>query len=243
MKQGKDELERVESITTIVVNIGTIISWLFSLFTFFVLAIQPEPISLQGLFELNSAYKILFLVSIFLAYIQVLRRFWLRSKKSLKEIEGTFGSYLFGSLIKFKRPLVLLGFLIIFGVTTIIIFETDIFLASMLCVAGLFGAGYIFIEGKSILEKAKRQFDDDFRKKWLKRVKKQLYQDGYAHTGNFLNLPGDMDEINWAIKTYFDSFEFEQDLVFSQKYLKKDFETYEICEIRFKHVASQLDDE
>ena len=243
MKQDKDELERVESITTIFVNIGTIISWLFSLFTFFVLAVQPEPISLQGLFELNSAYKILFLVSIFLAYIQVLRRFWLRSKKFLKETEGSFGSYLFGSVIKFKRPLVVLGFLIIFGITTIVIFETDIFLASMLCVFSFFGAVYLFTEGKSILEKAKRQLDDDFRKKWLKRVKKQLYQDGYAHTGNFLNLPDDMEEINWAIKTYFDSFEFEQDLVFSQKYIKKDFETYEICEIRFKHVASQIQDE
>ncbi|MBX3037052.1 MAG: hypothetical protein KF758_09070 [Anaerolineales bacterium] len=243
MTQNKQELERVESITTIVVNIGTIISWLFSLFTFFVLAVQPEPISLKGLFELNWAYKILFLSSIFLAYIQVLRRFWLNSRKSSKETEGTFGAYLFSSLIKFKRPLVLLGFFIIVGVTTIIIFETDIFFASMLCVFSLFGTIFLFTEGKEILEKIKRQFDDDFRKKWLKRVKKQLHQDGYAHTANFINLPHDMEEINWAIKTYFELYEFEQDLVFSQKYIKKSYETYEVCEIRFEHVKSQLSDE
>src|SRR3990172_8900161 len=107
MKRTHDNIDKVESFSTIIVNIGTILSWVFTFFTAFVLTSQPQPISLPGIFELGGSYKLIFLSSIFLAYIQLLKRGWENQKRSAKDVEGTFGSYLYGSTIKLKRPLVL----------------------------------------------------------------------------------------------------------------------------------------
>jgi len=240
MKNTHDKLSNVESITTIIVNIGTIISWAFSIFTFFVLAWQPQPITLPGILELSASYKLIFLISIFLGYLQLLKRLWEKSKRTHTEVESSFGSFIYGSVIKFKRPLVLVGFLIIFGVIIIVLFEADLFIAFILIFFGFIGFVYALMERKEISDKAKKKYDDEYRKRWLKRVQAQLYQDGFAHTANFINLEYEIEDINWAIRTYFDIYEFEKDLTFGVQYVEKNYHTYEICEIRFKHVVSQL---
>lgn len=237
MKNNQENLGKVESLSTIIVNIGTIVSWAFSLFTFFVLAWQPEPISLPGILELSASYKILFLVSIFLAYIHLLRRFWEKAKRTHNEIEGSFSSFLYGSVIKFKRPLVFVGFFIILGEILIVFFETNIFFGGLVSFFGFSGILTAILDG-NFQERARKKYDDDFRRRWLKRVKEQLHKDGYACTINFLNLVEEIDEINWAIRTYFDIYEFEKDLTFTLENIVRDNQTIEICEVRFKHVES-----
>jgi len=87
----------------------------------------------------------------------------------------------------------------------------------------------------------KRTYDDEYRKRWLKRVKNELYGSGSASTVDFRNLPGShIDEVNWAIKLYFDLYEFEKDLIFSDRKIEKGLRTYEVCEIRFKHAESHI---
>lgn len=62
----KDTIEKTETWTTIIANVISIGSWLFSFLTAVVLNVQPEPVSLLGLIRINGYYKLLFLVSIFL---------------------------------------------------------------------------------------------------------------------------------------------------------------------------------
>ncbi len=240
MKNSRENLSNVESVTTIFVNIGTIISWAFSIFTFFVLVWQPQPITLPGVLELSAPYKFIFLISIFLGYLQLLRRLWERSKRTHNETEASFGSYIYGSVIKFKRPIVFIGFLIIFEVMLIVLFEANPFLAVILSFVGFIGFVYALLEREEISEKAKKKYDDEYRKRWLKRIQALLYQDGFAHTVNFINLEYNIEDINWAIRIYFDVYEFEKDLTFGLQYIERNYQTYEICEIRFKHVESQL---
>lgn len=244
MKSDLGKLEKVESVSTIIVNIGTIISWIFSVITFFVLASQPEPVTIPGLLELSTSYKILFIISILFGYIQLLRRSWENHRKSGNETEGNFSNYLYGSVIKFKRPLVVLGFVFILGTLFIILLDANAWVTAIACcLVGLFGGGGVFAivsESPYILKRISRRYDYEIRRKWLLRVRNQLHKDGYAHTGNFANLSDDLIEINWAIKMYFDVNEFEQDLVFSQQTIEKDSSVFEVCEIRFKHVASHL---
>jgi hypothetical protein len=243
MKSSQDNISKIESVSTIIVNIGTILSWLLTIFTAYVLTTQTQPISLPGILELNASYKLLFLTSIFLGYLQVLKRSWENQKRTAKEIEGSFASYIYGSVIKFKRPLVFIGFLIILSIIAIVIYTEVIGLGIAFILLGISALITIFLvdDGKNA-EKIKWRYDDEFRKRWLKRVKKQLYQNGYTHTADFVNLSAQIDEINWAIKLYFDYYEFDQDLIFNQRYLKDGFDSYEVCEIRFPHIASQIND-
>lgn len=112
-KYPQDEIGKIESVSTIIVNIGTIMSWLFAAVTAFALISQPQPIEPLGILKFNVWYKFLFLVSVFLGYIQLLRKSWENKKRraSRSSIEGNFGSFLYGSVVKLKRPLVLIGFL------------------------------------------------------------------------------------------------------------------------------------
>lgn len=242
MENKKDNIARIESISTIIVNIGTIVSWALTIFTAYVLTSQPQPISLPGVLELNTAYKLLFLVSAFLGYLQLLKRNWENQKRSSKEVESNFASYLYGGVIKLKRPLVFIGFLIILSIIAIVIFTELIGLGVAIIIIGIATAATIFFSNEPYAERIKWRYDDEFRKRWLKRIKKQLYDDGYATTVDFQNLPMGYDEINWAIKLYFEIYEFEQDLILSQRFIEKKYRQYEICEVRFRHVKSRLDD-
>ena len=242
MDNKKDNIARIESVSTIIVNIGTIASWVLTIFTAFVLTSQPQPISLPGVLELNAAYKLLFLVSIFLGYLQILKRNWETQKRTAKEIEASFGSYIYGSVIKLKRPVVFIGFLIILSIIIIVIFTEVIGLGIAIIIVGLITLGLFIFSDEEYPEKVKRRYDDEFRKRWLKRIKKELYENGRITTIDFQNLPMGFDEINWAIKLYFEIYEFEQDLIFSERFIEKNFTKYEICEVRFRHVKSILDD-
>jgi hypothetical protein len=240
MKQEQGNISKIESVTTVIVNIGTIISWLLTFFTAYVLTSQPQPVTLPGILELNATYKLIFLVSILLGYIQLLRRSWQSQKKSAKDVEETFGNYIYGSVIKLKRPLVLIGFMVILPIIFTVIFTEIIWLAGIIFLFGVvFLLIFFSVNGWVFV---KREFDDDIRKRWLKRIKNQLFKNGYVHTTDFTNLPVELGEINWAIKLYFQIYEFQQDLTYRQKYIKHNFEKYKICEIRFNHVPSQLDE-
>jgi hypothetical protein len=240
MNSENDNVGKVESFSTIVVNIGTILSWIFTFFTAFVLTSQPQPISLPGILELGGSYKLIFLVSIFLAYIQVLRRSWANQKRSSNDVEATFGGYLYGSTIKAKRPLVLIGFVSTLGIIFVLIFTELFALAIIVVFVGIVAIG-IFVNDAEAWGYLKRNYDDEFRKRWLKRIKNQLHQDGRAHSLDFTNLPSvTRDEINWAIKLYFELYEFEQDLIFTKRTVEKNSRTYLQYEIRFEHVPSRM---
>lgn len=233
-----DTIDRAESISTIIVNIGTMISWLLTIFTAFVLTSQPKPISLPGILELGTPYKLLFLSSVFLGFVQLLRKGWENQKRRARDIEGTFGSYVYGSVIKFKRPLVFIGFLVILGITAIVAFTAMPWLGPVLVFIGFIAGPAFFVTDGHIY--VRRLYDDEYRKRWLRRIRTRLYEYGCTVSVDFQNLPTTLSEINWALKLYFDRYEFEQDLVFSKKYIEKGLETYEICEIRFENVPSRL---
>jgi hypothetical protein len=126
----------VESVSTIIVNIGTILYWVLSAVTAVILNLQPQPIILPGFFELGPVYKLIFYTSVFLGYIQLLKKSWENQKRRGKDVEGTFGSYLFGSAIKLKRPLVFIGFLIILGIISVFMFTELAGLAIMIAFLG-----------------------------------------------------------------------------------------------------------
>jgi hypothetical protein len=62
MKNRDENLNRVETVTTIIVNIGTITSWVITVITALTLIAQPQPIVLPGFFELGKPYTITFLM-------------------------------------------------------------------------------------------------------------------------------------------------------------------------------------
>jgi hypothetical protein len=232
----------VESVSTIIVNIGTIIYWVLSAVTAVVLNLQPQPIVLPGFFELGAAYKLIFYVSLFLGYIQLLKKNWETSKRRGKDVEGTFGSYLFGSVFKFKRPIVFIGFITILGIIGVFLFAELSILAFFIALFG-FAAIVSFLVNGGWNDLVQR-YDDDFRKRWLKRVRNRLYENGHANTSDFLDLPDtEVSEIEWAITTYFRIYEFEQDLLFREKFYREGTETIRVFEIRFKHVLSHLPNE
>jgi hypothetical protein len=239
MKRSDDNIGNVESITTIIVNIGTIAWWIFSIFTAFVLTSQPQPITLPGFLELGPRYKLVFLLSILLGYIQLLKRSWEQQKRRGKDIEGSLGGYIYCSTVKGKRPLVLIGFLSILGVVFALVFTEIIPLAVILVfVVPTTVIMFFLYDGWTTV---KRNYDDDYRKRWLKRIRNQLYQDGSTNTFDFLNLPDStISEINWAITLYFELHEFDKDLIFDEGAVERNNRRYNVCEIRFKHVSSSF---
>src|SRR5215212_1545588 len=176
MKRNEEGLGKIESVTTVIVNFGQLllwfgqlISWLLTLFTAFVLTSQPQPISLPGILELGPSYKLVFLLSILLGYAQLLRRDWENQRRRGKDIEATFGSFIYGSTIKAKRPLILVGFISLLSVMFILIFSELIALAVLVVIAGIVVVVSFSLYG--IWATIKRKYDDEFRKRWLKRVK------------------------------------------------------------------------
>jgi hypothetical protein len=241
MKNRDEDLNRVETVTTIVVNIGTIISWIITLITALTLIAQPRPIVIPGILELGKPYAITFLISVLFGYIQLLRHFWRRSGFTKTETENGFASYMYMSIVKFKRPFVLLGFapiLIALAQVEPVGFGFISFLTIIISLSVVF-AGF---EDSS--DNPFRNFvwklDDEFYKRWLKRVKNQLYDCGYVFTTDFANLDIDENQINWAIENYFNRHEFEQDLVLTKRSYRKLLEDHQFLELRFAHLPTRL---
>lgn len=241
MKNRDEDLNRVETVTTIVVNIGTIISWVITLITALTLIAQPQPIVIPGVFELGKPYTIIFLISVLFGYIQVLRHFWRRSGFTKTEAENGFASYLYMSIVKFRRPFVLVGFALIliaiaqvepvgFGIISFVTF--------------IVGFSVIMTGFTDSSDNPIRKFfwklDDELSKRWLKRVKNQLYDCGYVFTSDFANLDIDEHQINWAIENYFNRYEFEQDLVLTKRSHTKLLQDYHFLELRFAHLPTRL---
>jgi hypothetical protein len=230
----------VESVSTIIVNIVTILYWILSAITALVLNLQPRPIVVPGFFELGTTYKFVFYLSLFFGYIHLLRRSWETQKRRGKDVEGTFAGYLFGSVIRLKRPIVLIGFLVVLGLIGAFVGAELPLLLLIIAIVGFALTMTFFIEGSG-WEGLKRRFDDDYRKHWLKRVRNKLYENGSTNTLDFLNLPSsDTDEIEWALNLYFQLYEFEQGLIFRERSYERGLRRVTVREIRFKHVPSHL---
>lgn len=241
MKSREEDLNRVEAVTTIIVNIGTIISWIITLVTALTLIAQPQPIVIPGIFELGKPYTIAFLISVLFGYIQVLRHFWRRSGFTKTETENGFGSYLYMSIVKFKRPFVLIGFALIL-ITIAQVEPVGFGIVSAITLIISFGVIMAGFEGSSDnpIRKFFWKLDDEFSKRWLKRVKNQLYDCGYVFTSDFANLDIDENQINWAIENYFNRYEFEQDLVLTKRSYRKLLEDHQFLELRFAHLPTRL---
>jgi len=237
MKSHDEGLNKVESVTTIIVNIGTIVSWVITLITAMTLIAQPQPLAIPGLFEFGKPYTITFLVSILFGYLQVLRHFWHRSRHRKSEAESSFSSYLYASIIKFKRPFVLVGFaLILIPLFQVEPAGTAIVLFFML----FFGGGYLLYLRLDEPEKFKWKLDDEFSKRWLTRIRNQLHDCGYVFTDDFDNLYVGDDEVNLAIESYFSRYEFEQDLILTKRAVRGLVETRYFLELRFSHLPTRL---
>lgn len=237
MKNRDEGLSKVESITTIIVNVGTIVSWVITLITAVTLIAQPQPIVIPGVFELGKPYALTFLVSVLFGYLQVLRNFWHRSRLTNSEAESSFGSYLYASIVKFKRPFILVGFAFILiplgqlepvGVSVVLI------------IFFLIGGTYLLYLRLEKPEKFRWTLDDEFSKRWLKRVRNQLHDYGYVFTSDFNNLNIYEDEVNFAIENYFHRYEFEQGLVLTKHSYKRLFEDHYFLELRFDHLPTRL---
>jgi len=237
MKNHDEGLSRAESVTTIIVNIGTIVSWIITLITAVTLIAQPQPIVIPGAFELGKPYALTFLVSILFGYIQVLRNFWNRSRFTKSETESSFASYLYASIVKFKRPFVLVGFALI--LIPLIQLE-PVGVSGFLILAIIFGSGYLLYLRLNEPEKFRWIFDNEFSTRWLKRVRNQLHECGYVFTSDFNNLRVNEDEANWAIESYFRRYEFEQGLVLTKHFYRKIFEDHYFLELRFDHLPTRL---
>ncbi|MCL4275410.1 MAG: hypothetical protein KJZ77_16175 [Anaerolineales bacterium] len=243
MKSKDETLGKFETITTIIVNLGTIISWVITFITAFALMVQPTPISLPGFFELGKPYKLIFLISILFGYLQLLRRFWRNSKMTKADSENNFSSYLYGSIFKLKRPFVIIGFAVIFiQLYQVEPTTTSIFLAISLLTCGIIAYAMFDEDSPADIKKVVWQIDDEFNKRWIKRVKSQLHDKGYAFTSDFSNLGIDLDEVNWAIEFYFNRYEFEQDLILTKRWYKEQFEEKLFLELRYNHLPTRLKD-
>jgi hypothetical protein len=239
MKNRDEELSKVESVTTIIVNIGTILSWIITLITAVTLIAQPQPVVIPGAFELGKPYTLTFLVSILFGYLQMLRHFWHRSRFTKSESESSFISYLFASIVRFKRPFVLIGFVLIL----IPLFQVEPFgllFITILVVA--FGGGSLLHTGLEAPEILKWKLDDEHAKRWLKRVRNRLHEYGYVLSTDFNNLHVDRDAVNYAIENYFDRYEFEQRLVLTKLDISKPLETEPVyfLEVRYSHLPTKM---
>ena len=102
-----------------------------------------------------------------------------------------------------------------------------------LCISFVFS---VFIDdGYLIWQRFFWGLDDELYKRWAKRIKKLLYNNGYVFTSDFDHLGVEQDKVNWAIETYFNRHEFEQDLVLS-KYLEGE----DFFELRFDNLPTRL---
>lgn len=207
----KDAIEKAETWTNIIANVISIGSWLFSFLMAVVLNVQPEPVSLLGIIKINGYYKLLFLTSVFLGYIHLLKVLW----RNGKNVESSLGEFIYNSVIKLERPLVAAGFILLGGTFVIVSFTETPGLAvvgSLLVFAIAFATvmtlmdsqGWIFI---------KLRYDTEYRQKWIKRIRKRLYEQGYVQTEDFKGVGFSNKEINRALKMYFEIYEFQQDLV------------------------------
>lgn len=239
MKNQEEGLNTVESITTVIVNLGTIVSWIFTLFTALTLFAQPQPVSIAGLAKLGKGYIIIFLISVLFGYIHLLDYFWRQSRLKNSGVEYSFASFLYGSIVKFRRPLVLVGFAAVF--ISIYYAEPIVFIVlTILIVIGLVAFVSTSLKGDSFT--IFWQLDDNVYRQWMKRIKTQLNGSGYAFTSDFESL-GSRDKINWAIEVYFNNHEFEQGLILSRHISRSiwgTLSTLEFLEIRFSHLPTRL---
>lgn len=238
MKNRDEGLNKFETVTTIIVNIGTIISWVITFITALTLIAQPQPITIPGFFELGKPYILIFLICILFGYLQLLRHFWRRSRFKKKETESSFASYLFMSVIKFKNPFVLVGFAIVF-ISIGQVEPIGLAVVSMsLLLVGAVALLETYQPGANVSPTTMFFWglDDEFSKRWLKRVRNQLYGGGYVFTSDFTNLNCGAIQINWAIENYFNRYEFEQDLILT----KLGYSGHYFLELRFNHLPTRL---
>ena len=234
--QKNDTIEKTATWTTIVANVISIGSWLFSFFTAVALNVQPEPVSLLGVVEINGYYKLLFLVGIFLGYIHLLRVLW----RSGKNVENSLGSFIYNSVINLKRPLVAAGFFLLIGTFEIVIFTETPELAAvetlLLLFALFFGGLVLFGEDFQGWIFIRLRYDPGHRQKWMKRIRKRLHEQGYVQTKDFTGMGFSDKEINWALKLYFEIYEFQQDLALNCYKRASGIFIYtrEICELGFR---------
>jgi hypothetical protein len=79
MPKGKSDrkLASFSTITEIIVNVGTIGSWVASLVTALVLRVQKNPVIIPGFnITLDANFQFALVVSGVLAYIQYLQGYW-----------------------------------------------------------------------------------------------------------------------------------------------------------------------
>lgn len=232
--ERQNNFSRVSTILGFIVDSATVASWVLSLVSTIALASQPETPQLPGVnAELGAWYQLVLLWSGLFAYIHFLRRRWAKDDSLIDPLSDSFSDFLCYDLPELKRPSFLIPFILFFALWIEIAFSAEkgsitvLFLILLLVFISGFGAWRAQVQTQDELYDRRMDWneDTDLQERWIKRIERTLHERGYVTTEMFednvgLNLTSLVDrrQINWALKMYFDLYEFEQDLMLSEKF-------------------------
>ncbi len=222
------KLNRVSIIFELIVNVGTIASWILGLFSAFVLTTQPSPIALPGInFPLSASYQFVLWISALLAYMHFLRRYWEKNQSSQK-FSDSFGAYIFRDLLHLKQPLLLTPFILAIAIGIQIAIKgasnNEPLITTLYVIIGAVTFFVVVMSQVIILsdgvsdDKVYEEWNksERLKERWINRIRKKLEVQESVNTEDFITLPlpprwADK-HINWALEMYFYKFEMEENL-------------------------------
>lgn len=224
-KASDKKLNRLSTILEIITNLGTIASWVLGVGSAYLLNVQKTPVVVPGIdFTLDLGFQFALLVSAMLGYIHFLQKYWEKNTEKLK-LSNSFTDFSLWDLPRLKQPLLLIPVVIAFAIFVQVSIKSYWLLTIFLLFLGLII--YFVIKRFSYHLSPQRKYekliqywstDNEWLERWIRRIKKQLdlyigvrvrdlrdASKSYSDEGTL--------EIEFALKQYFERFEFEEDLV------------------------------
>jgi len=224
-KDTDKKLGRFSTILEIITNLGQILTWVLGVGSAYVLNIQTKPIVVPGIdITLDLGFQFALLISAMLGYVHFLQKFWEKNKEGL-HLSYSFLDFSFWDLPRLKQPLLLIPIVIGLAISIQVSIKSY-WLLSILGVILILISGFIYYRFSYHLSPQRRyealynlwEDDPEWFERWSKRITKQM--DLYIgvrvrdlrEAGNSYSQE-DTLEINYALRKYFEKFEFEEDLV------------------------------
>lgn len=224
-KDTDKKLGRFSTILEIITNLGQIVTWILGVGSAYVLNIQTKPIVVPGIdITLDLGFQFALLISAMLGYIHFLQKFWEKNVEKLK-LSNTFIDFSLWDLPRLRQPLLLIPIVIAVAIFIQVSIKSYWLVAIFISILLLIGY-FSYLRFKYHLSPARRhekliqnwKQNDVWFDKWSKRIKKvlELYiavrtRDLYKAGMNYNDE--DTLEIEMALYTYFQKYEFEEDLV------------------------------
>jgi len=230
MKSVTDKkLNRFSTITEIIVNVGTIGSWVLGLGSAYVLNIQKSPVVVPGInFVLDENFQFALVVCAFLAYIHFLQIYWERNREKL-HLSNIFLDFIFWDLARLKQPLLLIPIVMASAISLQVL--TYSYWQQCVIAPLLFAGLLIFFYRLRYNLSPQRQYeqlldqwadDQDWKDMWNRRIKAKIEKYGSVTAGDFSEVGSNLKkgkhllEIEAALAYYFQRNEFEQDLILTK---------------------------